>query len=189
MADGHARTTGRLPRKVILGDREYTMRPFTVGILAEMESYIISMREDPIVAAAKAAPGVSDEFRKEMWDAAMRASVSHRMVTSADQAAFENSVRGLSFKLWTCLRDDQPEFKTPDDAMKLISDLALTYGDSIVAQIAAQVDVSSGLVDLGNLSGPSMTRASQRLEDAPALADGQESTDTSPKSTDGTASE
>lgn len=143
------RTAGASFSTVEIAGKTYTLRPMKTGQYAAMEAYVISQREDPLVIAAKACATAPEALHATIWDAAIRAARSARTATAAEVAAFENSVRGLAWKILQCVKQDHPEIKTVDDAIILIEQA----GESRLAELQAKIHVASGEDDLKNSSG------------------------------------
>lgn len=162
-------------RVIHIGDTDYTIRPLTVGVYAEMEAYIVAQRGDPLLVAANAVEKVPPQHHAAIWDAAMKQAVSGRTVTAEEASAFENSVNGLSWKVWQCMKRDHAEI----DSVEAARNLLLEAGEKHFDRIASEVEIGSGEADLKNSDGPEVT--------TPGETDqvGQSSTDSSPKFTDG----
>lgn len=166
------RTAGASSQTLVIGEKTYTLRPLTVGLYAEMEAYVVAQREDPMVIAALACQKVPAQFHTDIWDSAMRAAKSARTVTAAEMSAFEQSIRGLAFKFWACLKTDHPKL-TVDDALKLIEEA----GEERMAELQARIHVGSGEADLKNSSGQAeATAATNPLAGPPSTSDSQSST-------------
>lgn len=148
--DGHARTVGMLTQTATVGGKRYTIRPFTVGVLPEMEAYIISKREDPIIWATRACLIAPDDQHERIWRIAQEASNKNRTVTTAQSEEFRNSLEGGAFVFWVCVRADHPEVKTPQDALQIM----LSATEDELTMLKAAVFVGSGEHDLGNSTGP-----------------------------------
>jgi len=165
---GHARTAAQLTQQVTVGDKQYTLRaPPVVGLCAQLEAYIVSQREDPLVLAARACQHAPKEQHDTIWQAAMKVAVKSRVVEAAEMTAFENSLRGVAFKLWACLQEDHAaEFATPEDALRLLEEI----GEERLEEVVAKVHLASGEADAGNSSGPSpKARAANPADESPKV--------------------
>lgn len=149
MASKQHRTAGVDYTEIEIGGKTYTIRPLKVGVYAEMESYIASQRGDPLAEAAEACERVPEKHHQAIWDAAMRQAVERRTVSAQEAAEFENSIRGLGWKLWKCLEQDHPEINGVDAAIELIT----KAGTEHLERIARSVELGSGEADLGKSSG------------------------------------
>jgi len=151
MSDGHARTAGRLAEEITVGGRTYRLRPIITGLYAELEAYVAAQRGNPLALATEACKMAPPEQHDAIWQAAMSQASKARVVTAAEIAEFERSIRGLAWKLWACLQAEHAaEFPRPDDALRLIEEA----GEQRMAEVASKVHVASGEADLGNSDGP-----------------------------------
>jgi hypothetical protein len=149
MADGHARTSGALYRKVKIQGKEYTLRPFSVSVLPEMEAYIISKREDPIPWAARACLVAPPDQHETIWRCAMEKSIRARAVTEQEMDEFRRTTMGGAWVFWVCARKDHPELAKPEDALVVLQ----SASEEELAVLNAETYVASGEADLGNSSG------------------------------------
>jgi hypothetical protein len=151
------RTTGKSFETIEIDGKPYTLRPLTVGVYGEMEAFVMSLRGDPLAAAGQAVKNLPAEQHSAVWDAAMRAVMANRCVSTAEMASFENSVRGYAWKLWKCVEKDHPEIDTIDKALELLERI----GPQRAAEVDAKLRVASGEADLGKSSGPAPEAAVQ----------------------------
>jgi hypothetical protein len=189
MSDGHARTTGALYRVVTLGGNKYKLRPFSLGVLPEMEAFIISKREDPIVWATRACLLAPESQHKVIWEVAMEKSIRARAVTDSEINEFRGTSIGNAWVFWVCARQDNPgvfpdKATCPgiyeDECVRKALEIMSCATDQELAILQAEAQVASGEADAKNSTG--RPAASPLLD----LADGQLSTSSSPISTDGT---
>lgn len=160
----HHRTAGVSHKTVEINGVKYKLRPITVGAYAEMEAFIVSRRPDPLDIASAAVARLPKSQHDAIWRVAMDRAITARTVTQEDAEAFENSVDGLSWKLWQCLKDNHPEINSLDAAR----DLLIAAGEDNFQKLAMSVQVASGEADLGKSTGQA---------EAEAEAAGQPSTD------------
>lgn len=146
----HQRTAGVDFRIVEIGGQKYTLRPLTVGVYASMESYIANQRPDPLAIASKAVAKLPASQHAAIWEAAMKAAMNARTVTAEEAAAFENSVDGLAWKIWQCLKSDHPEIKDVATAR----DLLFAAGEERFEELARAAEIASGEADLKKSTGP-----------------------------------
>ena len=149
MSSKQHRTAGVDYVELDIDGGKYKLRPLTLGLYAEMESYIVAQRGDPLAEAARACDRVPEKYHMAIWDAAMRQAVQGRTVTAEEAATFENSIRGLAWKLWKCLERDHPEIDSVDAALKLLTRL----GPQRIEEVDRKVKLASGEADLGKSSG------------------------------------
>lgn len=145
----HHRTAGTDFRREEIQGVVYTLRPLTVGVYASMESFIASRRPDPLSIASEAVKKLPVAQHAAIWDAAMKNAVLARTVTAEEAAAFENSVDGLAWKLWQCLKQDHPEIDSLEAARKLL----IAAGDEHFERLARATEIASGEADLKKSSG------------------------------------
>ena len=105
--DGHARTAGRLFQTLKVGDKKYTLRAPSVGsLIADMEAYIVSLRENPFIMAAKACQRLADTvptdkqaaIEERIWKAAEAASIRSGAASAAEMNEFTESLRGIAYQ-------------------------------------------------------------------------------------------
>ena len=145
----HQRTAGVDYRENTINGKTYRYRPLTVGIYASMESFIVSKRPDPLAIAAESVKRLPPNYHDAVWKAAMHEAVTARTVTAPEMAAFENSVDGLAWKLWQCLKDNHPEIDSIDAAKQILIDA----GDAHFEQLARTVEIATGEADIKKSSG------------------------------------
>jgi hypothetical protein len=146
-----SRVAGTQAHTMEIDGKTYTLRPHLVGVVAEMEDYVRSLRGDPLAIATEACKHSPVSQHDAIWRAAIERSQQQQLVSAMDMATFENSLHGLAFKLWVCLRDSHgEEIKSPRDALNLLE----KAGEEKLAEINAKVHQASGEGDLKNSSGP-----------------------------------
>lgn len=146
----HHRTAGTDYRHITISGKQYTLRPIRIGIYAEMESYIASQRPDPLAVAAESVKSIPPSHHAAVWAAAMNQAVANRTVTTAQASEFENSVDGLAWKVWQCLKQDHPEI----DSIAAARNLLIEAGEGRFEELARAAEVASGEADLKKSSGP-----------------------------------
>lgn len=150
---GHHRTAGVDCRTITIEETEYTIRPLKVGVYAEMEAYIVSLRDDPLALAAAAVEKLAPVHHQAIWDAAMRQAANQRTVTAQQATDFENSIQGIAWKFWKCLEADHPEINSVDAAIKLLT----KAGKNRLEEVMKAIELGSGEHDLKNSSGQDPT--------------------------------
>lgn len=141
----HQRTAGCDFRTVTIGETTYKLRPLTLGDYAEMEAFVASQRKSPFKVVSESIAELSLEHQRAAWDAAVRAAVSDRIVPASEIAAFENSILGLSWKLWKCLSKDHPEVDSHEAALKIVT----SAGPACLRELQLEVHIATGEADLG----------------------------------------
>jgi len=163
MANGHARTTGAIVRKATIGGKQYTLSAFSLGVLPEMEAYIISKREDPIIWATRACMVAPADQHEVIWRVAMEKSIRARSVTEQEMDEFRRTSIGNAWMFWVCARKNHPELATVEDALNVIG----TASEEELEILNAEAFVASGEADLGNSTGLPAT-AEKAAKDQPA---------------------
>jgi hypothetical protein len=182
MPSSAARTSGRIYKDVEIGGKKFRIgEPQKVGIVAEMEAFILSRRLDPIVFAIRACKSAPATMHAAIWQGAT-AAATRGLATPEEWAAFESSLWKSAFMLFKTLdpkhRDEVPDVEA---AMELIEQEANLDELMSLVRFVSQDD------DLKNSSGRSAgaTSASKPKTDDPSTTDGPPSTITSPTDTDG----
>ena len=106
---------------VIIGGKTYKLRPLERGFYAEMASFILSRRNDPLELAVVAMKTLPAECHEMLWKAAIHEAATANVIAAEEVAAFEKSLDGLIWKVWKCLRVDHPELATFHDVQELIA--------------------------------------------------------------------
>ena len=110
--------TRKISRK--FGDKEYTFSVIVLAEHAEKESYVTSLRGNPleglIRAVASLPPSMKEDrrsFRKmvdRLEDKCLKALSAPSFITRDVEEEFDNSLHGLAWSLWRALRDNHAEF-------------------------------------------------------------------------------
>lgn len=158
----HHRTAGVSYKTVRVLGKEYTLRPLTVGTYAEMESFIVNRRPDPLSIASEAVKRLPSNHHDAVWKAAMSQAVTARTVTAEEAAAFENSVDGLAWKLWQCMRQDHPEIDSTDAAKAFL----VRAGEEHFELLARATEIGSGEADLKKSSGQEDQTETEKVDPA-----------------------
>jgi len=196
---GQARTMGRIKRTLTVCGRKYTLTAPGIGQLyADLEAYIISRRSDPLEAVARAiaAGKIPESQQDRAWRIAMEQATRMGAVSQAEMTEFENSPRGLAYKLWACLQAEHAaEFPDPESVLRLVEkaveEAAARHPDNPeaataeLARLMQVTAVATGEADAGNSSGP--TRAG-RAEPEAAAPGGENDRAGRPKSSGGPSS-
>jgi len=159
----HHRTAGLDSQVIEIGGKSYTLRPLTVGVYASMETYLVSTRPDPLAIASEAVKRLPANQHEAVWKAAMAQAVAGRTVTSQQVAEFENSIDGLAWKLWQCLKQDQPEI----DSVEAARSLLIQAGEEHFERLARAAEIASGESDLKKSSGPAEAGRTEVVQDGP----------------------
>lgn len=172
----HASVAGKNFLVLPIGGKNYTLRPMKIGSYAELQAYYLSLRDDPLVLAARATsnPQIPPTAHAAIWDSAMRVASSMRIIPPGEMSAFENSVHGLAFKFYKSIQEDHPEIKSPDEILPLFESI----GEEDFAALQAALSVVNEALTLKNSSGPEGTGTQEKEAGPPFTA-------TSPSNSDG----
>lgn len=180
--DGLARTGGTLPQTFEVNGKQYTLRPpAAVDLLGGAEARIVAGREDPIAIAARACQHAPPAQHEAIWQAAMRLAAKAQQVSQEDVEAYLTTLDGVAFATWLSLKEDHPgEFPSAEQVKAFL----LSLEPAKLEEIAAKIQVASGMQALGNSSGPSRkARAEAEGERKAASPAGRKSTGISQTST------
>ena len=85
----------------------------------------------------------------------MDRAITARTVTPEEAMAFENSIDGMAWKLWHCLKENHPEINSIESAR----DLMIAAGKENFQLLASAVEVASGEAELGKSTGQAEAKA------------------------------
>lgn len=163
--DGMARSSGRQFQKLTIGGKEYTLRAPSVGrLIADMEAYVVSLRQNPLSMAVEAVrklpADLTDQerarFEAAIWKAAEAASVRTGAISVDEMNEFTSSPRGLAYMFHTCLEADHgDEIQTVDQALGLIETYVEAEGKEGLIGLRMMILSATGEGDAKNSSGPS----------------------------------
>jgi hypothetical protein len=175
MSDGLSRVAGRVSATFVYRDTSYTLRVPTLGDIAELESYVASLRPNPLVEATKALDQIDAKHHDKVLAAAMEAARLSSRATLLEIVEFLHTTAGAAFMFWLLARGDCPMTKEQADEI---------VGGMTQAKMMELSALTKSLTsaDLKNCDGPSehQTPAGESL--------GRESTKDLPTGTTGTPS-
>src|SRR6266566_5309899 len=93
---------------VCLGEREYRLRPLTLGDLAELKAYLVSRRTGPLEALGGELDRVDPQHHAEQIRLAVREARMGRAATGEEIDAYLESFEGTVHLFWIMARDDCP---------------------------------------------------------------------------------
>ena len=128
---------------VVEGDT-YKISPLRLGHWSEMESYVSSLRQNPIDIASANLNGKPLAVQQMIMDAAVKAACYAKIVPAVEIANFEASITGLAWKLWKTLEPNHPEINSVSEAVFILT----AAGADRLAEIKAKLHVGSGEADL-----------------------------------------
>jgi len=155
----HARVAGKTSQTIELGGKTYTLKPYVVGLWAEMSAFVRSLKGDPIKEVCDRLDAIPPDQQQRWMKAAVEAAAD-QTPTEQDLSAFERSLLGTAFKLWTTLKTEHlKEFPGPHAVMDKLISLTEEEGEKKLAEIIMKLEVASSEADLKNSAGQPATPA------------------------------
>jgi hypothetical protein len=155
----HARVAGKTSQTIELGGKTYTLKPYVVGLWAEMSAFVRRLKGDPIKEVCDRLETIPADQQQRWMKAAVEAA-ANQTPSEQELSAFEQSLLGTAFKLWTTLKADHiQDFPQPHAVMDKLVSLTEEQGQRKLAEIMMKLDVASGEADLKNCDGRSETPA------------------------------
>ena len=155
----HARVAGKTSQTIELGGKPYTLKPYVVGLWAEMSAFVRSLKGDPIKEVCERLDQIPAEQQARWMKAAVEAA-ANQAPSEQELSAFETSLLGTAFKLWATLKTDhRDDFPDPYAVLDKLLALAERDGRKKLAEIVMKLDVASGEADLKNCVGRPATPA------------------------------
>ena len=149
----HARVAGKTFHTIELGGKQYTLRPYVVGLWAEMSAFVRRLKGDPIGEVCRRLETIPPEQRPQWMRAAVEAA-ANQSPSDEELAAFEQSLLGTAFRLWCALRADHAaEFADPQAVLDVLLALDPREGEKKLAEIVLKLEVAGGEADLKNFDG------------------------------------
>ena len=146
----NARVAGKNFQTIDLGGKSYTMRPYVVGVWAEMSAFVRSLKGDPIKEVCERLDDIPPHQQARWMKVAVDAA-ANQTPTEIEIAAFEKSLLGTAFKIWTALKADHlDEFPTPQSVADRLIALKEEDGQNKLTEILLKLEVASGEADLKN---------------------------------------
>ena len=124
-----------------------------------MSAFVRSLKGDPIKEVCDRLDAIPAHQQQRWMKAAVEAA-ANQSPSEQELSAFEGSLLGTAFKLWTTLKaDHRDEFPDPYAVMDKLLALAEGEGQKKLAEIMMKLDVASGEADLKNSAGRPATPA------------------------------
>jgi hypothetical protein len=153
----HARVAGKTFQTIDIGGKTYTLKPYVVGLWAEMSAFVRSLKGDPIKEVCDRLDLIPADQQQRWMKVAVDAA-ANQSPTEVELATFEKSLLGTAFKLWSTLKADHlDEFPTAQAVMDKLISLTESEGEKKLAEIMLKLEVASGETDLKNSSGQPAT--------------------------------
>jgi hypothetical protein len=155
----HARVAGKTSQTIELGGKTYTLKPYVVGLWAEMSAFVRTLKGDPIKEVCDRLDSIPADQQQRWMRAAVEAA-ANQTPSEQELASFEGSLLGTAFKLWATLKADHgQEFPHPQAVMDRLISLTEEQGEKKLAEIMMKLEVASGEYDLKNSAGQPATPA------------------------------
>lgn len=149
MSDGLNNMAGRPTVTREFNGKTYHFRTIVLGEHAEKETYIQSLKPNPLEVLAKIPPTVAQNVRRSIEDAALRAATVPQFVTREQESQFDESLHGLAWGLWRSLRDLNEDFgkRVSTAPPKHITPLGIEYDMTPTEGVQRCLDL---IEELGN---------------------------------------
>jgi|GEM_PF-2063100 len=100
------------PTKIGLAGKDYTVRPRIAEHYAEFEDHLLSLRENPLVAAKEMLALVGDDpvVVKQILEVAMAQRCHAKSITRQELSDWMDSLRGMAYVAWVQLRHNDPDY-------------------------------------------------------------------------------
>ena len=148
--DNYSRLSADVPG-CVEGDpfaREYTLKPYVVGIWAEMSAFVRSLKGDPIKEVCDRLDSIPADQQQRWMKVAVDAA-ANQSPTEIELASFEKSLLGTAFKLWSTLKaDHSDEFPDAHAVMDKLIGLSESEGEKKLAEVMLKLELASGEADL-----------------------------------------
>ena len=153
----HARVAGTITQTIEFAGKTYTLKPYRVGLWAEMSAFVRSQKGDPIKAVCDRWASIPSGQRDQWMESAIRAA-TNQTPSEAEMAEFEKSLLGEAFKLWCVIKPECLEdFPTPIEVRDKLIEIGETEGAGKVVEILTKLHIVGGEADLKNSDGQPAT--------------------------------
>jgi HAMP domain-containing protein len=155
-----------------IGDRQYHLRPLTLGDLAEIKAHVVSRRTSPLEALGRELDRVEPRHHPAMMRAALREACELRGATPSEIDAYLQSFNGTVHLFWIMARDDCPALDSLDAAKAALAE----FSNGRLLELQGRLDQATGFLsdttNLGNSSGQAQNEAPATPTIASAAATG-----------------
>lgn len=165
--DGLSRAIGAGSSITVKG-RTYKLRALTLEDFGEVEQHILSQRPDPFAPLHRDLEGLPEAVVNRLVDNAYREARKSNKVTGTELTDFLNTVDGIKFSIWLCLRGCGYGVETLEDAERLLTDMIEEASDpsEAIADFKRRRDMASGIDEAGNSTGLNQATTSQQEQDS-----------------------
>ena len=140
-----------------IGGVAYRLRPLTLGDLAEIKAYVVSLRPNPLEALGRELDRVDPKHHDGLMRAALREACELRAATADEIDDYLQSFNGTAHLFWIMARDDCPAL----DSLAAAKSRLAEYGNGRLLELQGRLDQATGFLsdtaNLGNLSGQART--------------------------------
>jgi hypothetical protein len=155
----HARIAGMTSQTIELGGKQYTLKPYVVGLWAEMSAFVRSLKGDPIREVCDRLDTIPAEQQQRWMRAAVEAA-ANQSPGEEELSAFETSLLGTAFKLWATLKAEHAgDFPSPYAVLDKLASLSEADGEKKLTEIILKLEAAGGEADLKNCDGRPRTPA------------------------------
>jgi hypothetical protein len=145
-----------------VGEREYRLRPLTLGDLAELKAYLASRQTSPIVERGRELKDVDPRQQAESMRTALREAREGRGVTADELEAYLESFEGAVHLFWLMARDDCQSL----DSLAAAKACLVEFADDWVIELQGRLDQATGCLSdvapLGNSAGQARATTTAR---------------------------
>lgn len=124
-----------------IGEREYRLRPLTLGDLAEIKAFVVSQRTSPLEALGRELDRVEPRHYPALMRAALREACQLRAATAEEIDTYLQSFDGTAHLFWIMARDDCPVLDSLTTAKA-----ALAEFDSRLLELQGRLDQATGFL-------------------------------------------
>lgn len=156
MSDGIARPAGS-GTTIELGGKTLILEPLTLKDYGLVENEYLKRKPNPIEVVAKAAEHLSQEMYDRLLDRAYKDATKVNKATPEEVADWIDSREGIIFTVWIMLRKSYPEMSM-EDVEATVGSMA----EDELRKLSEARDVSAGIDELGNSTGPSSGLAREK---------------------------
>lgn len=148
-----ARVSGKTYQTIELDGKTYALRPYTVGVWAEMSAFVRQLTGDPIAEVCRRLHEIPPD-QHAAWMKAAVETAANQSPSDKDLVDFEQSLLGKAFGLWAALKADHAaEFPTPHAVLDVLVSLNQRQGEAKLKEVLLKLELASGRYDLKNCAG------------------------------------
>jgi hypothetical protein len=142
-----------------IGEVAYRLRPLTLGDLAEIKAYVVSLRGSPLEALGRELERVDPKHHDGLMRAAVREACELRAATPEEIDDYLQSFEGTAHLFWIMARDDCPAL----DSLAAAKSRLTEYDNGRLLELQGCLDQATGFLsdtaNLGNFLGQAQTTA------------------------------